>query len=340
MNTFWKAALATTAILTAPAMAQAADITIKYAHPTSNNSIGGKMVLQFKEQLEKLSDGAIEVKIFPDGQLGKLSEMNELVASGTIQMSHNTWGSLSVFLASAGALDSPYIFDDPQHRQDVLTSPDSKIVPAINSGLQDNGSGLTVLSPYGASARQVTCNREVKSPEDLQGVKFRAIPFPVFIATVKGMGAIPVPIEYSELTTALATGLADCQENPLTNIFNDKLYENQTHIMMTNHIISGGPILANTEFLNGLTEEQRGWVEKAAKEAANAQLAQGEEINDDLTKKLKDLGLTFVTPEDGLQVEAFAERVAKEMKAEFGEKYAPILKLVDDEKAALAKSKN
>lgn len=335
MNNFLKTTVALVTILAAPIPAFAADITIKYAHPTSNNSTGGRMVLQFKEQLEELSGGAMEVKIFPDGQLGKLSEMNELVASGTIQMSHNTWGSLSVFLPSAGALDSPYIFTDPQQRQDLLTNPKSEVVNTINSGLEGNNSGLSVVAPYGASARQVTCNRQVLSPADLEGVKFRAIPFPVFIATVKGMGAIPVPIEYSELTTALATGLVDCQENPLTNIFNDKLYENQSHIMMTNHIISGGPILVNSEFMAGLTAEQQGWLQAAASDAANAQLAEAAQVSADLTKKLQDLGLTFVTADDGLQIEAFSKRVAAEMATEFGDKYETILKLINEEKAAL-----
>jgi len=335
MKNFWKTTVAIAALLATPVAPFAADVTIKYAHPTSNNSTGGRMVNQFKNQLEELSGGTIEVKIFPDGQLGKLSEMNELVASGTIQMSHNTWGSLSVFLPAAGALDSPYIFSDPQQRQDLLTNPKSEVVNSINAGLSENGSGLTVVAPYGASARQVTCNRQVLSPSDLEGVKFRAIPFPVFIATVKGMGAIPVPIEYSELTTALATGLVDCQENPLTNIFNDKLYENQSHIMMTNHIISGGPILVNSDFMAGLSEEQQGWIRTAAADAANAQLAEATQVSADLTKKLEDLGLTFVTTDDGLQIDEFSERVAGEMAAEFGDKYEPILKLISEEKASL-----
>lgn len=336
MRNIFKMGLMAATVLTA-SNAFAADITIKYAHPTSNNSTGGRMALQFKDELEKLSSGAIEVKIFPDGQLGKLSEMNELVASGAIQMSYNTWGSLSVFLPAAGALDSPYIFDDPQQRQDILTNSESKVISTINSGLEEGGYKLKVVAPYGASARQVTCNRAVYSPKDLEGVKFRAIPFPVFIATVKGMGAIPLPIEYSELTTALATGLVDCQENPLTNIFNDKLYENQSHIMLTNHIISGGPVLVNTDFFDGLSEEQRGWIEQAAVTAANNQLAEAADVSADLTAKLKGLGLTFISTQDGLDIPAFSERVAVEMKAEFGDKYQSILTIIDAEKASMMK---
>lgn len=335
MNNFWRMATAAVALLVAPSVVTAADVTIRYAHPTSNNSTGGKMVLHFQQRLDELSGGTMEVAIFPDGQLGNLSEMNELVASGTIQMSHNTWGSLSVFLPAAGALDSPYIFADPQERQDLLTHAASEVLNTINAELVDNGSGLTIVAPYGASARQVTCNRQILSPADLDGVKFRAIPFPVFIATVQGMGAIPVPIQYSELTTALATGLVDCQENPLTNIFNDKLYENQSHIMMTNHIISGGPILVNSDFYAGLSEEQQGWLATAAIEAANAQLSEAASVGADLTEQLEGLGLTFVTAEDGLEIDAFAERVAVEMAAEFGSQYQPILDLIAAEKDAL-----
>lgn len=327
------AALGTALLFGTPAIS--ADMTLKYAHPTSNNSTGGRMARAFKDKIEKLSGGTITVQIFPDGQLGKLSEMNELVASGTIQMSHNTWGSLSVFLAEAGALDSPYIFSSPRQRQEILTHPESKILPTINAGLASNNSGLVIVAPNGASARQVTCNREIKTPADLEGVKFRAIPFPVFIATVKGMGAIPVPIEYSELTTALATRLVDCQENPLTNIFNDKLYESQSHIMMTNHIISGGPTLINADFYAGLSDEQQAWIETAAVEAANEMIDAAAELEVELTAKLEALGKTFVTAEDGLDVQAFADRVGAEMRVEFGEKYDPILDLVAQEKKTL-----
>lgn len=330
-----KCAVAFTGALFMSVGVHAQDLTIKYAHPTSNNSLGGKMATAFKERLEAASGGSMQVQIFPDGQLGKLSEMNELTASGAIQMAHNTWGSLGVFLEEAGALDSPYIFENPAQRQELLTHPGSEIVDVLNEGLVAGSTGLHILAPNGSSARHVTCNRPVFSPADLEGVKFRAIPFPVFIATVKGMGAIPVPIEYSELTTALATGLADCQENPLSNIFNDKLYENQTHIMLTNHIISGGPTLMNAEYFNGLTEEQQGWVTDAAVGAAADALALAQDDDIELTKKLKDLGKVFITAEDGLQVDVFAERVSAEMKQEFGEKYDRILGMIETEKAAL-----
>ncbi|MEM9224535.1 MAG: TRAP transporter substrate-binding protein [Pseudomonadota bacterium] len=329
------AAAAALAAIAVAGQANAADITLKYAHPTSTNSTGGRMAEAFKDKLEELSGGTMSVQIFPDGQLGKLSEMNELVASGTIQMSHNTWGSLSVFVPEAGALDSPYIFENPTERQTILTHPDSKIVDVLNEELKNRDTGLYIVAPNGASGRHVTCNRAIYSPEDLEGVKFRAIPFPVFIATVKGMGAIPVPIEYSELTTALATGLADCQENPLTNIYNDKLYENQSHIMMTNHIISGGPALVNRDFFEGLTEKQQGWIVEAATTAANAEVERGAEVEAELRGKLEDIGKIFITADDGLKVDEFATQVSAEMRNEFGDQYDRILNMVSEERASL-----
>lgn len=317
------------------ASANADTITLRYAHPTSANSMGGQMADFFAERLAELSGGAMEVRVFPDGQLGSLSELNELTASGTIEMSHNTWGSLSVFDPEASALDAPYVFGSPRERFELLAHEDSQVLDTLNQILSDGDTGLHILAGNGANARHATCNRAFYAPEDLEGVKFRAIPFPVFVATVQGMGAIPVPIEYSELTTALATGLVDCQENPLTNIYYDNLYESQTHIMLTNHIIAGGPILMNADFFGSLTEEQQGWVEQAARDAALFELERGEAQEAELRETLEGLGLTFVGVEDGLDVDAFSASVQEEMRQEFGDLYDRILNMVASERESL-----
>lgn len=321
------------AMLSGSAVAQ--EIVLKYAHPTSTNSSGGVQAEDFKAILEEISGGTMKVQIFPDGQLGSLSELNELAASGAVQITGNTWGSLGVFDEEAGALDAPYVFADATERYTLLAHPDSKILSELNERLAASNSGLRVLAPVDTGGRQVSCNKAVLSPADLSGVKFRAIPFPVFIATVKGMGAIPVPIEYSELTTALATGLASCQENPLSNIYNDKLYESQSHIMLTNHILAGGPLLTNAEFYAGLTEEQQGWVTQAALTATSNSLSRSIEEQAGLRAKLEELGLTFIEVSDGLDVEAFKAGVAVEMKAAFGDKYDRMFAQIEAEKKAL-----
>lgn len=321
------------AMMAGSAMAQ--DVVLKYAHPTSANSSGGVQAEDFKSILEDLSGGTMKVQIFPDGQLGSLSELNELAASGTVQITANTWGSLGVFDPEAGALDGPYVFADSNERRSLLVHPESKILAEMNERLAASNSGLMVLAPVDSAGRQVTCNKAVYSPDDLAGVNFRAIPFPVFIATVKGMGAIPVPIEYSELTTALATGLADCQENPLSNIYNDKLYEAQSHIMLTNHILAGGPMLTNADFFAGLTEEQQGWLREAALSATERSLERSIAAESDLRAKLEELGLVFIETSDGLDVDAFKAGVAVEMKEAFGDQYDRMFAQIEAEKALL-----
>lgn len=321
------------AMMAGSAMAQ--DVALKYAHPTSATSSGGLLAEDFKSILEDLSGGTMKVQIFPDGQLGGLSELNELAASGAVQITGNTWGSLGVFDPEAGALDAPYIFADATERRSLLVHPRSSILPELNERLAASNSGLMVLAPVDNAGRHVTCNKAVYSPGDLAGVNFRAIPFPVFIATVKGMGAIPVPIEYSELTTALATGLVDCQENPLSNIYNDKLYEAQSHIMLTNHILAGGPLLTNADFFRGLNEEQQGWLREAALSATELSLERSIAEESDLRAKLEELGLVFIDASGGLDIEAFKAGVAVEMKAAFDDQYDRMFAQIEAEKEFL-----
>ena len=319
----------------AASAATAQDVTLKYAHPTSANSSGGLMATDFKTELEALSGGTMKVQIFPDGQLGGLSELNELAASGAVQITANTWGSLGSFDEEAGALDAPYVFANSTERYELITNPKSKIMAELNERLAASNSGLRVIAPVDVSGRQTTCNKAVYSPKDLEGVRFRAIPFPVFTATVEGMGAIAVPIEYNELTTALATGLVDCQENPLSNVLNDKLYEAQTHIMLTNHILAGGPLLVNAELYASLSDQHRQWLDKAALAATRKSLERSSAAEATQRTKLEALGLKFIGPEEGLDIPAFKVGVAKKMKEAFGDKYDRMFKMIEDERAAL-----
>jgi len=320
-------------LLSSSALAQ--DITLKYAHPTASTSSGGQVAIDFKKTLEELSDGAIQVQIFPDGQLGGLSELNELAASGAVQVTANTWGSLSTFDEQAGALDGPYVFADTAERFELLTHPDSQVIAQMNERLADSNSGLRVISPNDSTGRQATCNMAFHSPSDLDGVRFRAIPFPVFTATVEGMGAIPVPIEFNELTTALATGLVDCQENPLSTIVENKLYEAQSHVMLTNHILAGGPMLINADVYEEMSDEQRAWVVEAAETAAENGLKRAQEQEAGYRAELEELGLEFVGPKDGLDIEAFRQGTTEAMRDEFGDRYDEIYELIDQERANL-----
>jgi hypothetical protein len=95
---------------------------------------------------------------------------------------------------------------------------------------------VRVFYTFYFGTRQLTADRQVLNPKDLQGVKIRAIPFPIYMAAVEGMGAVATPVDFAELPTQLATKAVNGQENPVDTIFANKFYETQSHLMLTGHI--------------------------------------------------------------------------------------------------------
>jgi TRAP-type C4-dicarboxylate transport system substrate-binding protein len=91
----------------------------------------------------------------------------------------------------------------------------------------------------------MTAKMAVYSPADLKDKRFRGVPLQLWTSMIKGMGAIPTPVEVGELPTALMTGMVIGQENPLTMINANKLYEVQTHVMLTSHMQNVLPVFIN-----------------------------------------------------------------------------------------------
>src|SRR5690606_28748529 len=104
--------------------------------------------------------------------------------------------------------------------------PESPVMIQFNQRLIEEH-GVRILYSYYFGTRHLTANQPVYSPADLQGLKIRAIPLPVYIAAVEGMGATATPVEFAELPVALATGLVNGQENPLQTIAAAHLQESQ-----------------------------------------------------------------------------------------------------------------
>jgi TRAP-type C4-dicarboxylate transport system substrate-binding protein len=157
-------------------------------------------------------------------------------------------------------------------------------------------------------------------------MKIRALPFPIYMAAVQGLGAVPVPVDWSEVPTALATGVVAGQENPVNVVLTSKLYESQSHLMLTGHIMNAQIITINEKTWQGLTPALRDAVAKAALEVRNratesVRAQEGEEL-----AKLKELKMTVIGPDNGLKLDLFKASVGKVINEKFGAKYGDLYK--------------
>lgn len=183
--------------------------------------------------------------------------------------------------------------------------------------------GIRLFDIQYLGSRHLTANKIIKSPEDLQGVKLRSVEVPIFMETVRGMGALATPIAFPEVLSSLKTGVIDGQENPIPTIFQQKFYEAQKYVMLTGHMMGGDFWMMNEKKYQALTPEQRTLVDKNVKEA----IAWGEELivkqEKELVGELQAKGMTIIGPEQGLNVQAFVDRVRAnawpKLKADVGD---------------------
>jgi len=166
-------------------------------------------------------------------------------------------------------------------------------------------------------ARQMTAKQAVYSPADLKGKKFRGVPIQLWTTMVRGFGAIPTPVEVSELPTALMTGMVVGQENPLTMINANKLYEVQTHVMLTAHMQNVLPVFLNERTWQQIGEKDRTAILDALDGITRESLQMGQKAEQDLIGELKKKGMTFITDKEGLKMDEFRKGVNTEVAKDF-----------------------
>ena len=192
--------------------------------------------------------------------------------------------------------------------------------------------GMRIISTLYRGARNMTCKFAVYSPADLKGKPFRGVPIPLWTTMIKGMGAIPTPVEVAELPTALMTGMVVGQENPLDMIYANKLYEVQSHVMLTGHMQALLPVFINEKVWQTISEADRKAIIEGAKQIGLETLDISKKGQVDLQAKLTEKGMTFIAEKDGLKTEVFRKGVLEQVKVDYPDwpqYYERIAKIAD-----------
>ena len=240
------------ALCAAPAWA--APIEIKFGHvdpPDIYTSKKGAAGAAFKNLVEAETSGAVEVKVFPAGQLGGERELIEGVKIGTIQMAMVS-GALAGFYKEMQALDIPYLFANAAIAWKVM---DGRFGQEMAADVLKK-TGMRVLAYGETGFRNFTSSaRLIKSPADLKGLKIRVMESPVYVNMIKAFGAAPTPIAWPETYTALQQKVVDGHENPVSVILSFKLYEVQKYLTLDGHSYGVDFILINEKFFQSLPKE-------------------------------------------------------------------------------------
>lgn len=297
-------------------------VQLRYAHMNPPDSIAGIQATLLANLVAKKTKGALQIRVYPDSQFGTIREQAEAVSKGVIDIHHNTMAGIGSLCDEFNALDTPYLYRDVKHLLKV-TSPASPLMARLSTNLIKAGN-VRVFYTFYFGARDLTCDRPVYNPKDLNQVKIRAIPFPMYMTTVEGMGATAIPIDFADVPTALATGSIHGQENPVDTIYAAKLYNVQKYLMLTRHILGSECVVFNEKTWNRLSPEYQKALVEAAGEISAKATAMTEKKESELIKELKKKGMKVIGAKEGLDVEAFKARVGALIAKRFNSKYGAL----------------
>lgn len=254
----------------APAQAEK---VLKLSHlnpgdPFNNNS--GAMTSVFKSLVEAGTNGSVKVTIFSDGQLGKDNEVIEQTREGVIQSNISSSGGVAQHYPLIGVFDLPFAFPNISIVHEVMDL-ESSFGQKLAADIEKK-TGLKVLGLLDSGGYFAITNskRAVKSLDDMKGLRIRTMTLPTHETIISSLGGKPTPLPWPEVYTALQTGVADGQMNPVPIIAFAKFDEVQKYLTLTQHIITPYVWFINRDFYDSLTEEEKYVVDYAAKAAVVA----------------------------------------------------------------------
>ncbi|WP_235912001.1 TRAP transporter substrate-binding protein [Mesorhizobium xinjiangense] len=239
----------------------AAQTILKFHHDLPEDSAQHVAAERFRDLVAERTDGAIEVKIFPNNSLGDDVQATQQMQFGAIEGGIVPTAKLSNFQPAMQLPDLPFLFPSPAIAHAFL---DSEIGDELLASL--DAVGLKGVTFWESGFKQFTCNNPVKVPSDFNGRKVRVMESPIIIAQFRAMGSTPVPIAFSETYTALQQGVVDCQENPLVSIVKMKFHEVQSDVVISNHAYLGYALVFSKRWFEKLDEATQTILVDAARE--------------------------------------------------------------------------
>lgn len=274
----------------AAAQTKVEPLTIKFAHAGSTTHPYSVGIEKLTPILAKNSGGAIKLQVFCCAQLGSERELAESTRLGTINMtSVAAEGALPAWVPELQVFGLPFVMRDRAHVYKVLDGPIGKELEA-----KLEAQGFHVLGWWELGFRNMTSkNKPIRTPDDLKGVKIRVQEAKVWLGFMRALGAIPTPIPFGELYSALQQGVVDGQENPIVTIVSMKFYEVQKQVGLTEHTYTPLPVLANKKWWDGLKPEQRAVIADSVRASVGEQRKAVAAQVDEGVKFLKSQGVTI-----------------------------------------------
>ena len=248
-----------------PALAQS-KIMLRISTPAVPDDWHAKMWTVFKDALEKSAPGEFEVQINLNGSLFKQGTEATAMARGNLELAAISAFDIAKQVPEFSIFTAGYVIRDPAQQQKVFNGPIGAELFKVVSAKMD----VTPLATAYLGTRQINLReaRNVRTPDDLKGIKLRMPGTKEWLFLGEALGATATPLAFGEVYLGLKTGTIDAQDNPLPSVRAAKFYEVTKQIVLTNHLVDSLFITLSNKSLNALSAAQRQKITAAAQAAA------------------------------------------------------------------------
>lgn len=245
---------------------------------------------RFAEEIERRSDGAVSVVIYPYGALGTSMQLTEQVQRGAIQLAFASPGHLGSVVPEVQVFSLHFLFSDDDEVNRRALAAGGEVHGILDEAYRERGLALLSIVPEGWMVW--TGNRALRSPADFRGFKMRTMASPLLIHAYTAYGASPTPLPYGEVYGALQLGMVDGQVNPVFAIEEMSFHEVQEVMTFARHLPFVTTLVANPLFLDALSPSLRGVLEAVVREL-EVEIAEVEgRLNADRLERIREAGGT------------------------------------------------
>lgn len=270
-------------------------ITIKIGYSTGQDDPRGVALDQFAKTVTEKTNGDIIFEVHPSGELGSDSELITGMIEKTVDMTVSSAGNYALYATKLGVSALPFLFDDFESAWAFIDSPE---IRALGDELE--GYNMHVLAYFDNGFRCVTTSEKVgpvEKVDDMKGLNIRTPENQIVMETMTELGASPKSYPFAKLMDALKDGTFDAQENPIPVIYNNKLYEAQKYLSITNHSYDTMPLTIRKDIWDQLKPEYRTIIADAAEEAQSVDRGLVKQQTDDCVAKLEEAGMVISHPD-------------------------------------------
>ena len=245
------------------------------------------------QYVQDYSNGQLNIKIYPTGQLGGERELLELVQIGTVGMTKISGASLENIVPPIKVYSLPYLFRDKEHMENVLWG-------KVGDELLIEGEKymLKGLGYYDAGQRSFyTIDHPILKPKDLAGLKIRVQPSVMAMNLIRRFGGSPTPLSYGELYTAFQGGIVDGAENNPPSFYTSRHYEVTNYYVLNEHTAVPDIVVINTKLWESLSDQEKEWLQRAMDKSVKFQRELWRNFVKESLQQVREAGVEVIEPD-------------------------------------------